>query len=58
MIETLRRLFGLLSARERRAFWILAVLIVIETLVEMLGVALIPLYISALAYPERLLTHI
>lgn len=57
MIETLRRLFGLLSARERRAFWILAVLIVIETLVEMLGVALIPLYISALAYPERLLTH-
>ncbi|MGE0484128.1 MAG: ABC transporter ATP-binding protein [Gammaproteobacteria bacterium] len=50
----MRKLFALLNPRERRSFFVLVVIMACEALLEMAGIAIIPLYITALAFPAGL----
>lgn len=52
MPEALAKLWQLLNAAERRSFFALVLIMLFEALLEMIGMALIPLYVTALAYPE------
>jgi len=56
MLELLRKLIQLLSPKEKRAAALLVVILLLQAVLEMVAVALIPTYISALAYPERLVS--
>ena len=56
MRDIIRQLNALLTWREKRSFLILVVIMVVEALLEMLAIGLIPLFITTLAYPERLAT--
>lgn len=51
MTEALGKLWQLLNPRERRSFVVLVAVMLVEALLEMAGVALVPLYVTALAYP-------
>ena len=55
MWQSLSKLFELLNAGERRSLVLLVLLMLGEAALEMAGVATVPLYITALAYPEKLL---
>ena len=57
MWASLRRLGGLLSPRQRWQASLLVLLLIGNALLEMIGVGLLPLYISVLAEPERLLQN-
>ncbi|MBX9609333.1 MAG: ABC transporter ATP-binding protein/permease [Gammaproteobacteria bacterium] len=57
MWASLTKLLTLLSGAERRSLAILVVLMLFEAALEMLGVAVVPLYITVLAYPERLIDN-
>ena len=57
MGSSLAKLLALLSGAERRSLAILLLLMLVEAGLEMLGVAVVPLYITVLAYPERLIDH-
>lgn len=57
MSNSFRKLFALLNGAEKRSFVILVVIMLAEATLEMLGVAIVPLYITALAYPESIITH-
>ncbi len=56
MLDLLRKLNELLSAREKRAAGVLVLIVLIGAALEMVAVAFIPAYISALAYPDRLVS--
>ena len=55
MFDSFRKLSLLLNPREKRSFLILIAMMLIEAALEMAGVAIIPLYITALAYPESVM---
>ncbi len=55
MLDTIAKLNRLLSTRERNGFAILVVVMLCEALLDMASVALVPLYVTALAFPESLL---
>ena len=57
MFESLKRLVGLLSRRKHWQAVLLLGLLIVNALIEMIGVGLVPIYISILAQPERLLAH-
>lgn len=50
--ETFKKLFALLNWREKRSFAILVLALVVEAVFEMIAVAVIPFYISLLAFPD------
>lgn len=54
MLQSLAKLLELLDARERRNLALLFLLVVVDALVEILAVAVIPLYVTAIVYPESL----
>ena len=55
MFDSFRKLSLLLNPREKRSFLILIAMMLIEAALKMAGVAIIPLYITALAYPESVM---
>ena len=57
MWQSLTRLIALLSAAERRSGVVLVLLMLGEAVLEMAGVAIVPLYITAIAYPDKLLDN-
>ena len=57
MWQSLIKLMVLLNAAERRSLVLLVLLMLGEALLEMAGVAIVPLYITALAYPEKLVAN-
>ena len=54
---SLKRLFALLSARQRWQALLLVLLLIINALLEMVGVGLVPVYIGILAEPARLMQN-
>ena len=56
MIDLLRQLTELLNPKERRAAGLLVLILIVQAGLEMVAVALIPIYLSALAYPDQLAT--
>ena len=57
MWRSLTKLIELLNGAERRGLVLLVLLMLGEAVLEMAAVALVPLYITALAYPEKLLDN-
>ena len=57
MWHSLTKLVDLLNGAERRSLVLLVMLMLCEAVLEMAGVAIVPLYITALAYPEKLLDN-
>lgn len=57
MFASLKKLWWLLSSRERRNALLLTVLLLFNGLVEMVGVGIIPVYVGIVAYPERLVEY-
>jgi len=57
VIASLKKLWWLLSARDRRNAFLLSGLLLINGLIEMVGVGIVPVYISIVAYPEKLIEH-
>lgn len=57
MYENFQKLIELLSAREQRNFALLVLIMIFEAVIEMIGVGIIPIYILALAYPQKLQQH-
>ena len=57
MWQSFSKLLELLSGAERRSLAVLVLLILLEAVLEMLGVAVVPLYITVLAYPDRLVDN-
>ena len=54
MLQSIRKLSGLLEARDRKRFGLLCVLLIGNALLEMVGVGIIPAFVTFLAYPEKL----
>lgn len=57
MWQSLTKLIELLNGAERRSLVLLVVLMLCEAVLEMACVATVPLYITALAYPEKLIDN-
>lgn len=57
MYQSLQKLWWLLSAAEKRNAFLLVVLLLVNGLLEMIGVGIIPLYVGILAFPEKLLDN-
>jgi ATP-binding cassette, subfamily B, bacterial PglK len=57
MWQSLTKLIELLNAAERRSLVLLVLLMLGEALLEMAGVAIVPLYITVLAYPDKLVAN-
>jgi len=57
MWHSLTKLIDLLSGAERRSFALLVVLMLLEAILEMAGVAVVPLYITVLAYPDKIIDN-
>ena len=57
MWHSLTKLIDLLSGAERRSLVLLVVLMMLEALLEMAGVAVVPLYITVLAYPDKIIDN-
>ena len=57
MWQSLTKLIELLNSAERRSLVLLVLLMLGEAVLEMAGVAVVPLYITALAYPEKLIAN-
>jgi ATP-binding cassette subfamily C protein len=57
MWHSLTKLIELLSGAERRSLALLVFLMLFEAMLEMAGVAIVPLYITVLAYPEKLIDN-
>lgn len=57
MWHSLTKLISLLSGAERRSLALLVVLMLVEAMLEMAGVAVVPLYITVLAYPDKLIDN-
>lgn len=57
MIESLKKLWWLLSAREKRNAFFLVLLLLFNGLLEMAGVGIVPVYVGIVAFPERLVEH-
>jgi ATP-binding cassette, subfamily B, bacterial PglK len=53
MADIIKKLYRLLNYRERRSFVILFGMMLFEAVLEMVSVALVPLYVSIIAYPEK-----
>jgi ATP-binding cassette, subfamily B, bacterial PglK len=54
MLDNFRKLYVLLTGAEKFSFVVLLAMMLTEALLEMIGVAIIPLFITSLAYPEHL----
>ena len=54
MLETAKKLNRLLNYRERRSFVVLVAMMLFEGSLEMISVSMIPLYVSVVAYPEKI----
>lgn len=57
MTDSLKKLWWLLSAREKRNACFLVLLLLVNGLVEMVGVGIVPVYVGIVAFPERLVEH-
>ena len=58
MWHSLTTLISVLSGTERRSLvLLLVVLMLVEAMLEMTGVAVVPLYITLLAYPDKLIDN-
>ncbi|HSH40646.1 MAG TPA: ABC transporter transmembrane domain-containing protein, partial [Arenicellales bacterium] len=57
MSDSLKKLWHLLSGREKRNAFLLSGLLLINGLFEMVGVGIVPVYVSIVAYPEKLIEH-
>lgn len=57
MTSSLKKLWWLLSAREKRNAFLLSGLLLINGVLEMVGVGIVPIYVSIVAYPDKLLEH-
>ena len=57
MWHSLTKLISLLNGAERRSLVLLVVLMLVEAVLEMAGVAVVPLYITVLAYPDKLIDN-
>lgn len=57
MIESLQKLWWLLSAREKRNALVLVFLLLINGMLEMVGVGIIPVYVGIVAFPDKLIEH-
>lgn len=57
MWHSLTKLISLLSGAERRSLVLLVVLMLVEAMLEMACVAVVPLYITLLAYPDQLIDN-
>src|SRR5690625_3639923 len=57
MIHTSKKLFELLSKKDRFKFFVLFFLLLIATMIEVIGVGIIPIYISAITNPELFLNN-
>ncbi|MCC6706270.1 MAG: ABC transporter ATP-binding protein [Gammaproteobacteria bacterium] len=57
MWTSLKKLVFLLSNAERRSLVLLVVLMMVEAILEMAGVAVVPVYITVLAYPEKIIDN-
>ncbi|TNG01960.1 MAG: ABC transporter ATP-binding protein [Gammaproteobacteria bacterium] len=53
MIESYKKLHALLEPAERRNFFILIGVMLVEALMEMVGVSIIPVFITLIAFPEN-----
>ena len=54
MIKSIKHLFSLLSKHDKRNLIFLIALLVCNALIEIASIGLLPLFVSALAYPESL----
>jgi len=57
MIDSLKKLWWLLSRREKRNAFLLSFLMLINGLMEMVGVGVVPVYVSIVAYPDKLIEN-
>ena len=57
-MNTIRNFAGLLTARERLGFIALTTIILGEAVLEMIGIVLIPGFITAIIYPDTLVSNV
>lgn len=57
MRESFKKLYALLGSEEKSSFAILVAVMVLEALLEMIGIGLIPIFITIVAYPENLVNY-
>ena len=57
MIHTSKRIFELLSKKDRFKFFVLFFLLLIATILEVIGVGIIPIFISAISSPDQFLNN-
>ncbi|MDZ7839841.1 MAG: ABC transporter ATP-binding protein [Gammaproteobacteria bacterium] len=57
MITSLKKLWWLLSRREKRNAFLLSLLLLVNGVLEMVGVGIVPVYVGIVAYPDKLIEH-
>lgn len=57
MFSSLKKLWALLSRREKRNAAVLSLLVLVNGMLEMVGVGIVPLYVSVVAFPEKLIEN-
>ena len=57
MLPTLRKLWWLLSPRDKRNAFVLSFLLLVNGVLEMVGVGIVPVYVGVVAYPDKLIDH-
>lgn len=57
MITSLKKLWWLLSRRDRRNALFLSLLLLVNGVMEMVGVGIVPVYVGIVAYPDKLIEH-
>ena len=54
MLDTYIKINKLLSAKEKKGFCLLIIIMVFGAIVEMIGIGIIPVYISIIAFPDQI----
>lgn len=57
MIESYKKIAALLSRNEKKGFYLLILIMVAGAVLEMTAVGIIPVYMTAIAYPERVMRY-
>jgi len=54
MVAIYKKAYALLNRKERYSFFILMVMMIIEAMLEMIGIGVIPVFVSVIAFPGEL----
>jgi len=56
MIDSLKKIYDLFPPKKRVKFYVLLLLMFVASLVELIGIGMIPVFVISIAQPDRILS--